>query len=202
MPKRICVFGDSIVKGKWDDEKLGWVARLRLDIEKMEKGEDSDSVYNLGIAGDMTEWLLDRIDIECEARNPDVVIISIGMNDSSFRVERDGSFIEIFNFETNLRKIKNFVNRYTEELIFVGLTRVNEDITLKLSGGVSYKNADIAEYDKVTKNFCKENDLLFIEMADLLENDDLADGLHPTAVGHEKMFQRIKEQLIKNNILE
>jgi lysophospholipase L1-like esterase len=35
-------------------------------------------------------------------------------------------------------------------------------------------------------------------MTDLLSNDDLYDGLHPNSEGHRKMFERIKDNLVKN----
>jgi len=36
---------------------------------------------------------------------------------------------------------------------------------------------------------------------DLLNDEDLNDGLHPNADGHEKMFNRVKDFLIENKII-
>ena len=71
MSKRICVFGASVTKGAWDTEMGGWVNRLRLDLEDFKKRKYS--VYNLGISGDTTESLLERIDSECKARNSEII---------------------------------------------------------------------------------------------------------------------------------
>lgn len=38
-------------------------------------------------------------------------------------------------------------------------------------------------------------------MFDLLENEDLEDGLHPNSEGHKKMFIRVKDFLIENKII-
>ena len=38
-------------------------------------------------------------------------------------------------------------------------------------------------------------------MYGLLDKEDLEDGLHPNSAGHEKMFQRVKDFLIKNKII-
>ncbi|MEA1963419.1 MAG: hypothetical protein U9M94_04270 [Patescibacteria group bacterium] len=41
----------------------------------------------------------------------------------------------------------------------------------------------------------------FIEMFDLLNDEDLEDGLHPNSDGHEKMFKRVRDFLIENKII-
>ena len=51
------------------------------------------------------------------------------------------------------------------------------------------------------KEICAKNNLLFIEMQDLLKDEDLEDGLHPNSKGHEKMFLRVKDFLEKNEIV-
>ena len=38
-------------------------------------------------------------------------------------------------------------------------------------------------------------------MFDLLEVDDLPDGLHPNTEGHKKMFERIKDFLVENKLI-
>jgi len=39
-------------------------------------------------------------------------------------------------------------------------------------------------------------------MYDLLQDEDLDDGLHPNAQGHKKMFERIKGFLIENDVAD
>ena len=80
MSKRICVFGASITWGAFDDKKGGWVNRLKLI--NFAQGNCID-IHNLGISGNTTNELLERIDTELFARNPDLIIFSIGANDSS-----------------------------------------------------------------------------------------------------------------------
>lgn len=78
----ICVFGDSIVWGEGDPVGGGWVSRLKRYYEEHNCGV---SVYNLGIDADTSEWLLSRIESETLAREPDIVVIAIGINDSIYR---------------------------------------------------------------------------------------------------------------------
>lgn len=79
MSKRVCIFGDSITQGYNDFDNGGWADQLKIYFNK----ENPDhSFFNLGISGDNTEDLLKRFKVEVEARNPEVFIIAIGINDS------------------------------------------------------------------------------------------------------------------------
>jgi lysophospholipase L1-like esterase len=48
---------------------------------------------------------------------------------------------------------------------------------------------------------CEKENLYFIDMFDLLKKNDLEDGLHPNAKGHEKIFEKVKDYLIENKII-
>jgi len=56
-------------------------------------------------------------------------------------------------------------------------------------------------YDNIIKTFCEQNNILYINMLDVIDNQDLEDGMHPTAQGHEKMYLRIKDFLLDNHII-
>ena len=83
----ICVFGDSIAWGAVDPENGGWVSSLRNYFESKSLRADLDTdVYNLGISGDNTDDLLERFDVEVEARKPDTIVFAIGINDAQFLI--------------------------------------------------------------------------------------------------------------------
>jgi lysophospholipase L1-like esterase len=84
MERNICILGDSITWGVSDNEKGGWVSRLWLDSENNKNKEVDIYIYNLGIPGDITTYLLDRMVIECNARAADTIIVAIGINDTAF----------------------------------------------------------------------------------------------------------------------
>ena len=91
MDQNICVFGDSVTWGAWDN-KGGWVSRLRAFIES---GNRDYFVYNLGVSGDTTKELLGRFDIEAKARSPNIIIFQIGDNDSIFVKSGDKNLVEL-----------------------------------------------------------------------------------------------------------
>jgi lysophospholipase L1-like esterase len=87
--------------------------------------------------------------------------------------------------------------QFTDKIVFVGLTNVDESKTNPyLETGESFNNQTIGEYDEVIRLFCEDNDLIFVDMLGLLINDeDLCDGLHPSSIGHQKMFETIKNAI-------
>jgi len=185
----ICIFGDSIVWGASDCEKGGWADSLKNYL----MNEDID-VYNLGISGNTTEDLLERFDAEAEARNPDIVIFAIGINDS-LSLDKDG----LIKFQKNISSLVNKAKKFTDKIIFIGLTSVDESRTtsyLSEETGEAYNNQSIGEYDEIIKSFCEDNNLIFVDVLGLLINDaDLCDGLHPSSTGHQKLFERIKKEI-------
>lgn len=189
----ICIFGDSIVWGAADSEKGGWVERLKIDF-----AEHYDAIiYNLGISGETTEELLERVEDESRVREPNIMIFAIGINDSQFIPSTNSNRISVDNFKINLEKLYNIAKKFTSKIIFVGLTLVDEVKTTPIPWDTNktYINENIKQFDQCIKVFCSEKNLKFIEMNNVLKSEDLADGLHPNSRGHEKIFHKIKSSL-------
>lgn len=201
MEKIINIFGDSIVWGGGDYEMGGWANRLKNYLNS--KAEDYFEVYNLGVDGDNSDQLLKRFSSENIARNPNTIIIAIGMNDSSYINSKDNPYVSLEKFENNLLELIKQAKKITEEIIFIGLTKVNETKLRPVPWDINryFDEENVALYNAKIKEICEKNGLLFIEMLDLLTDDDLEEGLHPNSKGHEKMFLRIKDFLIENKIV-
>jgi len=200
MQKTINIFGSSITWGAFDDAG-GWVDRLKNYLLK--DPQNYSEVYNLGISGDSTEGLLKRFALENEVRNPGVIIIDIGTNDSSYLKSKNGNYVPLDKFERNLIELIGQAKKFTNEIIFVGLTSVEDVKTnpVPWETDFSYTNKDVVFYNDKIKEICEKNELLFINMLDLLKPEDLEDGLHPNSKGHEKMFFRVKDFLEKNKLV-
>jgi lysophospholipase L1-like esterase len=186
----ICIFGDSITWGAWDCENGGWA-----DLLKKYLLSESVITYNLGISDDTTEQLLKRFDTEVEARNPDIIIFAIGINDSMDIFGKKP--ISLVKFADNLAALTDKALQITNKIVFIGLTSVDETKTIPYADtDASFDNQSIGEYDEAIRSFCEENDLIFIDALGLLINDDdLCDGLHPSSTGHQKMFETIKDAI-------
>lgn len=201
MSNRICVFGASITRGACDNKMGGWVNRLDVFLQNY---NDEFSAYNLGISGDTSEDLLRRFAVECEARKPKVIMIAIGNNDSSIWKSLGGNRVSLEDYENNLKELIKISKKFTNKIIFVGLTQVIEkEVTpVEWDDDISYYNQELEKYNTVLKKVAGGNNLLFISMEGILKDSDFTDGLHPNAEGHEKMFEQVKNFLIENNVLE
>ncbi|MBI2515155.1 hypothetical protein HYV91_03185 [Candidatus Wolfebacteria bacterium] len=189
----ICIFGDSITWGASDSDKGGWVERLRVYF-----GEKYDAnVYNLGVCGDTTDDLLKRVEVECKAREPSIIVFAIGINDSQFVHSKSDRRTSIENFKENLSKLHSAARQFTEKIAFVGWTDIYESKTKPVPWNTdrSYDNRSIQKYDEAIKRFCSEKKLKFITMNGVLTLGDLTDGVHPNSQGHEKMADIIKPVL-------
>lgn len=189
----IFVFGDSITYGVGDNEKCGWVNRFRLNLEK--DNNITFNVYNLGIPGDVTEGVKNRFDEEFNARqdkeNKTMIVFSIGINDTQSVTGKDRVTIE--QFEKNIYDLINNAKKYTDNIIFIGLTKVDETkvVPLPWNNMKSYFNEKIIYFDNKLKEICEKNNIRYLYMYNLLSINELLDGIHPNNVGHQKICDEI-----------
>jgi len=194
--KIICVFGASTTLGLWDTEKGGWVNRLRLYIDNKSSEDEYNTVYNLGVDGDSTNDLLERFYVECEARDPDIIIFSIGGNDSC--TNSNGEFlVSIDKFEKNIKELIKLAKKFTDKIIFLGLYPFDESKTKPVSWNkeVNYKNKDLEDFDKKLREISKIENVRYIDIFDLFSLDYFEDGVHLNSKGHEKLFNKVKDYL-------
>jgi lysophospholipase L1-like esterase len=197
---RICIFGDSIVHGVMDAEMGGWANRLMCYFQE-HWDEYEVSVYPLGIDGDTTSGLLKRFDVEASARLPDCIVFAIGINDAVFR-EGDRVEIELKGFEKNIEELHRRAREYTQtKIVCVGCTPVDDTKLYPYVGsesGKCYTSKRIQEYDARLKTTAERLGAHYISCADVISPfEDLSDGLHPNAEGHRKLFEHIRDELIR-----
>ena len=196
---KICIFGDSIVWGKYNPKKGGWVDQLKNYFAKEDIG-----IYNLGIAGENTTKLLKRFEIEAKAREAEIIIFAIGINDTQFIHSGNDYRFSEDGFKINIRKLYEISKDITKKIVFIGITSVDESRTDPIPWGPdkSYKNERIKKFNSIIENFCLENNIFFISTNNLLDKKDLYDGLHPNHNGHDKIFKKVKKELLKSEILK
>lgn len=188
----ICILGDSIVYGAWDEEKHGYVNRLREDLKENNQVEN---IYGLGIPGETTAGLLKRLDTELKPRTPNTIIIGIGINDTIYIKNKQQEAIKIKEFISNISKIIAIASTYTNNILILGLTNVIEERTTPnlWNDNEMYFNDTIKEYDIALENYCNTNKVQYLKLFDVLQQIDFSDdGIHPNEKGHEKIFKAIK----------
>ena len=195
----LLIFGDSITWGASDNEHGGWATRLRNDLV-----ESDIDVYNCGISGDNTDDLLERFSVEAGARISEeetVVIFAIGINDSQYTGSRENTRVPKDKFVSNLEFLIQQAQKLPARILFVGLTHVDESKVMPIpwsDENKNYDNTNIDLYNSLIESVCKEQNLPFLNILDLLDLNDLEDGLHPNTEGHRKMYETIKGFLRKN----
>jgi lysophospholipase L1-like esterase len=193
----ICIFGDSITWGANDNEGGGWVTRLRNDL-----AERDISVYNCGISGDNTDDLLQRFGVEAKAREPEVIVFAIGINDSQYTGGRENTRVSKEKFVSNLQELTTQAKKFTNKILFVGLTHVDELKVMPIpwsDENKNYDNTNVDLYNSLVEQVCKEHGLPFLNILSLVAAEEMDDGLHPNAEGHRKMYKAIKG-FIENEI--
>jgi len=195
--ERICVFGDSTALGSLDYELGGWVNRLWLFIAKQ---DDYKEIYNLSISGGTSETILERFENEAKVRRAEALIFQTGTNDSAFLNQIGNCWVTPEKFENNIKEIIQRAKKITTNIIFIGGEKCDETKTNPVEWDNIYWTVDaIKKYNEIMKEICLKGNVLFLDVFDLLDINDLEDGLHPNASGHAKIFSRVKEFLISQN---
>ena len=130
QPLRIIALGDSLVYGFGDLEGGGWVERLRRCW--MSPDSAGHVLYNLGVRGDRVQQVAQRLEAEFrhrgELRNqvPDLIILSVGVNDSARLGHGNGrNYTDINTFKTQISTLLDRAQQLCP-VLFVGMTPVNE----------------------------------------------------------------------------
>jgi lysophospholipase L1-like esterase len=197
MGHEICIFGASSTQGFYDTKKGGWADRLKIySYERSLKTDDYYEVFNLGVSGNTSRDLLKRFYNEAKARNPTIIIISLGDNDSGLKIPLD-------EYEDNMDKILIQAKEFTQNIIVLGAKKVNEKLTnpVPWNKEVSYINAEIKKYDDKLKGLAEKHKVEFVPLIDVLNDEDLEDGIHPNSNGHKKLFSEVKKILKKKKLI-
>lgn len=202
---RILIFGDSITQGFWDTEG-GWVERLirEYNAETL-KDLDGDwfEIFNLGISGDTTDGLINRIEAETKARvlkgEEPILVIALGINDSRSHGSENVSTPKKYgqNLEILLQKARTF----TDKVLFVGCTACEDKLTDPVAwGDTHYTNDRIWEFERTLRSFCAASNVPLVTLLEEFQEVQkrknlLTDGLHPNDAGHEMIAKMVKPEL-------
>ncbi|HEY9622658.1 MAG TPA: GDSL-type esterase/lipase family protein [Crinalium sp.] len=201
---RVVALGDSLIYGFGDPEGGGWVERLRR--RWMLPTSPGHVMYNLGIRGDGVKQVSQRLEDEFRNRGelrhrvPDVIILSVGVNDSARLGRPYGrNFTEFNEFENDLAELLDQAQRLCS-VLFVGMTPVDES-RMPFSNFLYYNHADQHQYKEATRLACIERQIPYLDVFDLWlgrgeswwRSRLCADGLHPNTAGYASLMQDVLE---------
>ena len=202
QPLKIIALGDSLVYGFGDLEGGGWVERLRRCW--MSPNSAGHVLYNLGVRGDRVQQVAERLEVEFrhrgELRNqvPDLIILSVGVNDSARLGHKNGrNYTDINVFQTQISALLDRAQQLCP-VLFVGMTPVNE-AKMPFWDCVYYNHADQYQYKEATKLACSQRSIPYLDIfaqwmergQDWVEQCTSEDGLHPNTLGYEKFLSDV-----------
>jgi lysophospholipase L1-like esterase len=202
QPLKVVALGDSLVYGFGDPEGGGWVEQLRRWW--MLPTSAGHTLYNLGVRGDRTQQVAQRLEVEFrhrgERRNrvPDLIILSVGVNDSA-RIGRPKgrNYTEFGDFELQIASLLEQAQQLCA-VLFVGMVPVNE-AKMPFLDCLYYNHADQHRYKEATKLACAKRGIPYldifqkwIECSDAWRSKRLSnDGLHPNTLGYQTLLEEV-----------
>ncbi len=204
--KDFFVFGDSTAQGFWDS-KGGWAIRLKQYFDGyMAKALNFPQhgfyymVYPLGITDGTTKTVLERFEFEAEKRmvwgtTEEIFIFQIGKNDTAF--------LDLAESERNIKEIIKRAKRFSNKIFFLEMFPVDEKLTKPVLWDPEcfYSNNKISNFNKLLNKIAKAYGAKVIPFFKEWEKMDykkmLADGVHPNDLGHEYIFKKVRDFLLK-----
>lgn len=196
---KLVAIGDSLIYGYGDPIGGGWVERLRRSW--MQPESPGHALYNLGIRGDGVKQVSSRLEHEYrfrgELRNrvPDLIILSVGVNDSAKLSRPDGR--NFTDFEIFQSEMKNLLGRAERlcPVLFVGMVPVDES-KMPFLDCLYYSHAEQYRYKEATRAICHDLHIPYLDIFSLwMERGDdwckaqlSSDGLHPNVSGYQAIL--------------
>ena len=202
QPLKIIAVGDSIIYGFGDPVGGGWIERLRRSW--MIPGSLGHALYNLGVRGDGVQQVATRLESEFrlrgELRNrvPDLLILSVGTNDSARLSRSDGRNFTDFNLFC--AEIDRLLDQAVQlcPVLFVGMVPVDES-KMPFLNCLYYNHADQFRYKEATRLACEARQIPYLDVfshwqtqgSEWCSDRITEDGLHPNVIGYESLLDQV-----------
>ncbi|MGB3513279.1 MAG: GDSL-type esterase/lipase family protein [Microcoleaceae cyanobacterium] len=201
-PLKIVALGDSLVYGFGDHDGGGWVERLRR--QWMLPDSPGHVLYNLGVRGNRVLQVEQRLEHEFrnrgELRNrePDIIILSVGVNDSARVQKPDGRYYTDFiQFKTILDNLLD-TSKQLCPVLFVGMIPV-DPAKMPFQNCLYYSHDDQYIYKEATRLACVKRKIPYLDVFEqwLSRGENwwrshlCSDGIHPNIAGYQALLQDV-----------
>ncbi len=198
FPRRIVALGASSIYGRGDDEVGGFINRLRLWHEAL---SPKHFVYQLGIYGESTASLIQRLPAEAAVRRPHLILLYPGFND----IRREGAAsaentVSIEEFGRSIETLVESSLKIAPTLMLTGFPFDETRTTPYTGSDWYYLRSDAARYTDVIRRICGQKSCPILDYLKNWESDELGDllaedGLHCNPNGHERLYRELRERL-------
>jgi lysophospholipase L1-like esterase len=202
QPLRVIALGDSLVYGFGDPQRGGWVEQLRRWWMSPDSG--GHVLYNLGIRGDRVRQVAQRLEVEFQHRGelrnrvPDLIVLSVGTNDSPRLGRTDGRNYTAFDeFDVEIEALLDRAQQLCP-VLFVGMVPVDE-AKMPFLDCLYYTHADQYRYKEATRQACQRRQIPYLDLfeqwmarGETWRRQRLtSDGLHPNTLGYQALFEDV-----------
>lgn len=202
QPLKIVAIGDSLIYGYGDPVGGGWVERLRRSW--MDPASPGHALYNLGIRGDGVRQVAQRLESEFRTRGelrnrvPDLLLLSVGVNDSARLGRSDGrNYTDFEVFQAEIAQLLDQARQLCP-VLFVGMVPIDE-AKMPFLDCLYYNHADQLRYKEATHQACLERRIPYLDVferwtqrgLDWCQAQMTEDGLHPNVSGYEALLDDI-----------
>jgi lysophospholipase L1-like esterase len=197
---KIVALGDNLIYGFGIPLKNSWVELRKC--QWIHPYACDRAFYNLSNRGDRVSQVSRRLEQEFHHQPqhylPDLMILSVGMNDSPRVGHRNGQTLTPFAvFQQQLASLLDRAKQLCP-IIFVGMTPVDEG-KMPYLDCLYYNHADQYRYKEATKNACQVCQIPYIDLFDLwikqgkswIESRLSSDGFHLNAKGYEALLEDV-----------
>lgn len=203
QPIEIIMLGDSITKGVRSGVKADETFASHLERMLKEKGIAA-KVTNAGIGGEKTDQALARLDKDVIAKQPKLVAIMYGTNDSWIDKGKTEPRLTLEQFKGNTMQLVQRLQKAGIAPIL--MTEPSHGKKSASNGLGEHPNLRLAKYVAVTRDVAKELKLPLIDhyadwTAAEANGQDLTDWTtdqyHPNPAGHSHMAELILPVMLK-----
>ncbi len=164
---KLVALGDSLIYGYGDPIGGGWVERLRRSW--MDPYGPGHALYNLGVRGDGVKHVAHRLEVEFRSRGeirnrlPDLMILSVGVNDSARLSRPDGRNFTAFNeFQAEMANLLERAQRLCP-VLFVGMVPIDES-KMPFLDCLYYNHSDQFRYKEATRLACQALEIPYLDI--------------------------------------
>ncbi|MED0972283.1 SGNH/GDSL hydrolase family protein [Bacillus paramycoides] len=208
---QIVSLGDSLTRGVGDKEGIGYIGRMKEDLQKDYK--QKVALTNLAVSGAKMPDLLKQIEssgAQYSIKQADVIVLTIGGNDLFPGWESLGK-IDLETYRPDTETFQNEAKKIIEEIrklntdspiFWLGLYNPFEDVE-DLKGSSNIVVDWNASLEKLALN---DKNVYITPTFDLFQNrgKDLlySDHFHPNEVGYTYMAERLVQNVVSKLRLE
>lgn len=208
---QVVSLGDSLTRGVGDKEGIGYIGRMKEDLQKDYK--QKVALTNLAVSGAKMPDLLKQIEssgAQYSIKQADVIVLTIGGNDlfpgweSLGKIDLETYRPDTATFQNEAKKIIDEIRKLNTDspIFWLGLYNPFEDVE-DLKGSSNIVVDWNASLEKLALN---DKNVYITPTFDLFQNrgKDLlySDHFHPNEVGYTYMAERLVQNVVSKLKLE